>query len=79
MGWDLEAGCSCGAPLRDLDHVLHRCPLLEESRPGFYEFLINRFPDRGPEEIPIEDLVFDPGPGVVGALARHLGCGDRVL
>ena len=34
MGWDLEVGCSCGAPLRDLSHVLHDCPQLEEFRPG---------------------------------------------
>ena len=67
MGWDLEAGCSCGAPLRDLVHILHVCPLLAESRPGFYAFLSTRFPDRKPEEIPIEDLVFDPVPGVVGS------------
>ena len=73
MGWDLEAGCSCGAPLRALAHVLHACPLLAKSRPGYYTFLSERFPDRRPEEIPIEDLVFDPGPAVVGALAGHLG------
>ena len=79
MGWDLKAGCSCGAPLCDLVHVLHACPLLAESRPGFYAFLSERFPDRRPEEIPIEDLVFDPGPAVVGALAGHLERTDRVL
>ena len=79
MGWDLETGCPCGAPLRDLPHVMHACPLLAESRPGFSAFLSERFPDCRPEEIPIEDLVFDPGPGVVGALAGHLGRSDRVL
>ena len=79
MGWNLEAGCSCGAPLRNLAHVLHACPLLAESRSGYYTFLSGRFPDRRPEEIPIEDLVFDPGPGVVEALAGHLGRSDRVL
>ena len=79
MGWDLEVGCSCGAPLRDLSHVLHDCPQLEEFRPGYYAFLSGRFPDRRPEGIPIEDLVFDPGPGVVGVLAGHLGRCDRVL
>ena len=77
--WDLEAGCSCGAPLHVLVHALHDCPLLAESRPGYYAFLSRLFSDRRPEGIPIEDLVFDPGPGVVGALAGHLGCGDRVL
>ena len=75
----MEAVCSCGAPLRDLDHALHECPLLAESRPGYYEFLIRRFPDRRPEEIPIEDLVFDPGPGIVVAQAGHLVRGDHVL
>ena len=79
MGWDLEVGFSCGAPLRDLSHILHDCPQLEESRPGYYAFLSGRFPDRRPEGIPIEDLVFDPGPGVVEALAGHLGRCDRVL
>ena len=79
MRWDLEAGYSCGSPLRDLTHVLHECPLLAESTPGYYAFLSRRFPDRRPEKIPIKDLVFDPGPGVVGALAGHLGRGDRVL
>ena len=75
----VRTGCSCGAPLRDLSHVLHDCPQLEEFRPGYYAFLSGRFPDRKPEGIPIEDLVFDPGPGVVGALAGHLGRCDRVL
>ena len=79
MGWDLEVGCSCGAPLRDLFHVLHDCPQLEEFRPGYYAFLSGCFPDRRPEGISIEDLVFDPGPGVVGALAGHQGRCDRVL
>ena len=79
MGWDLEAGCSCGAPLRDLAHVLHACPLLAESRPGYYAFLSERFPDRRPEEIPIEDSIFDPGPAVVRAVAGHLGRSNRVL
>ena len=66
MGWDLEVGCSCGAPLRDLSHVLHDCPQLDEIRPGYYAF-------------PIEDLEFDLGPGFVGALAGYLGRCDRVL
>ena len=79
MGWDLKAGCSCGAPLRELAHILHVCPLLAESRPGYYAFQSRRSTDRRPEDLPIEDLVFDPRPGIVGALAGNLGRGDHVL
>ena len=79
MGWDLEVGCSYGAPLRDLTHVLHDCPQLDEFRPDFYAFLSRRFPDRRLEGIPIEDLVFDLGPEVVGAPAGYLRRCDRVV
>ena len=79
MGWDLEAVCSSGAPLRDLTHILHECPLLAESWPGYYAFLSKPFSDRRLEEIPIKDLVVDPGPGIVGVLAGHLGRGVRLL
>ena len=79
MRWDLEVGCSCGAPLCDLEHILPDCPLLPESRPGFYYYLSRHFPNRRSRAIPIEDLVFDHGLGVVVALASHLGRSDRVL
>ena len=49
MGWDLDAGCDCGAELKDLEHLCNSCPLLSEGRPQFFSFLAARFPDRPPE------------------------------
>ena len=38
MGWDLEAGCSCGEELKNVEHLFLNCPLLLAGRPGFFGF-----------------------------------------
>ena len=79
MGWDLDVGCSCGAELKSLAHLISECPLLSEGRPRFFRFLAERFPGRPPEQADLGDLIFEPDPEAVGELGRFLRFGDLVI
>ena len=79
MGWDLDVGCSCGAELKSLAHLISECPILSEGRPRFFRFLAERFPGRPPEQTDLGDLIFEPDPEAVGELGRFLHFGDLVI
>ena len=79
MGWDIDVGCSCGAVLKSLAHLVGECPILSEGRPRSFRFLAKRFPGRPPEQVDLGDLIFDPDPEAVGELGRFLRSGDLVI
>ena len=79
MGLDLDAGCSCGAELKSLAHLINECPILSEGRPRFFRFLAECFPGRPPEQTDLGDLIFEPDPEAVGELGRFLRSGDLVI
>ena len=48
--------------LRDLPHIFNNCPVWSGGGPEFFSFLANRFPEYSPEQVDLNDLVFDPDP-----------------
>ena len=81
MAWDLEAGCGCGcgAELKNLEHPFLNYPLLSEGRPGFFGFLVRRFPGLPPDQFNYKEFVFDPDPSVVSELGKFFKSGNLIL
>ena len=77
MGWDLDVGC--GAALKSLSHLIRECPIFSERRPGFFRFLSERFPDRPPEQVDLDNLIFPLDPEAVGELGRFLCFADMII